>query len=397
MGALMKNKPSAHIITVGLAIFSMFFGAGNLMFPLEVGLSSGSYTAYGMIGFILTAVLLPLTGLIAMILFDGNYHEFFNRLGAPIGKTAIFICMMIIGPMIAIPRIVTVSHTMIAPFLPFSFLTTITTQSSFIFAILFLILTYIATYRENRIVDLLGYFISPALLASLFIIIAKGYLTAETVVTTTTVPWTAFKTNFVRGYETLDLLGGIFFSSIVIHILKNNVGGMVGYNRNKLAFIGLKAGAFGVSLLAFVYIGLGLLGMYHGHGLSVSGDLFRDLAFRVLGNHGALIIATAVLMACFSTAIALGAVVSEYFQITIFKKKISFEAALAFVFILCLPLSTFGLDMVRALTGGPIVYIGYPAIITLTFCNIAYKLFNFTPVKTPVAITFVIALISYFF
>ena len=393
----MKNKPSSHIITVGLAIFSMLFGAGNLMYPLRVGLHAGVNNLYGMLGFIMTAVCLPLAGLIAMILFDGNYEEFYKRLGSNIGKIAILISMIVIGPMIAIPRIVTVSHTMIAPFLPIALLQEITPQSSFLFALLFLGITFAATYRENRIVDLLGMVISPLLLLSLTVIIVKGIFSAQEVIAAAPLPWDAFKTNFIRGYETLDLLGGIFFSSIVIHILKNTVGGMVGMNRNRLALIGLKAGTLGVSLLALVYIGMSVLSMYHGHGLTGSGDLFRVLAYNVLGNNGAFVIGTAVLMACFSTSIALGAVVGEYFQIHVFNRKISYELSLCIVLLLCVPLSTFGLDYVAELTGGPLVYIGYPAIIMLTFCNIAYKLFDFKPVKIPVAATFVVALISYFF
>ena len=392
----MKNKPSSYIITVGLAIFSMFFGAGNLMFPLNVGLHAGVNNLYGMLGFIMTAVCLPLAGLIAMILFDGNYDAFFGRLGQ-LGKAITFICIIVIGPLIAIPRIVTVSHTMIAPFLPIPFLQEVHPFSSFVFALIFLGITFVATFRENRIVDLLGTVISPLLLLSLLVIIIKGLLTAETIVSSTALPWDAFTTNFIRGYETLDLLGGIFFSSIVIHILKNTVGGMVGMNRNRLAMIGLKAGAFGVTLLALVYIGMSVLSMYHGHGLVISGDLFHILTFRVLGSHGALVIGTAVLMACFSTSIALGAVVGEYFQLNLFNRTISYEWSLFIVLVLCVPLSTFGLDYVRELTGGPLVYIVYTAIIALTFCNIAYKLCNFTPVKVPVAATFIIALVSYFY
>ena len=393
----MKNKPSSYILTVGLAVFSMLFGAGNLMYPLLVGLHSGVNNMYGMLGFIMTAVCLPLAGLIAMILFDGNYEEFFGRLGTQMGKIVTLICMIVIGPMIAIPRIVTVSHTMIAPFLPIAALREVSPQASFMFAFIFLGITYFATFRENRIVDLLGKVISPLLLISLLVIIAKGILTAQDVIPTATLPWDAFKTNFIRGYETLDLLGGIFFSSIVIHILKNTVGGMVGMNRNRLALIGLKAGALGVSLLAFVYIGMSVLSMYHGHNLAASGDLFRMIAFNILGSHGALVIGTAVLMACFSTSIALGAVVGEYFQIHVFNRKVSYEISLLVTLLLCVPLSTFGLDYVANLTGGPLVYIGYPAVIMLTFCNIAFKLFNFRPVKTPVAITFLIALASYLY
>jgi LIVCS family branched-chain amino acid:cation transporter len=392
----MKNKPSFYIITVGLAIFSMFFGAGNLLYPLMVGMHAGNQNFFGMMGFIITAVCLPLIGLIAMILYDGNYTTFFGRLGTTVGHFAVLICMLVIGPVIAIPRIVTLSHTMIAPFLPMPLLQSINPTSSFLFAFIFLGITFLATYRENRIVDLLGQVISPLLVLSLLIIIIKGLMNAETAIAVTVNPWQAFKINFIRGYETLDLLGGIFFSSIVIHILKNNTGGLVGFNQNRLAIIGLKAGTLGAGLLALVYIGMSILSMYHAHGLVPTGNLFRVIAYRILGTQGAFIIGTAVLMACFSTAIALAAVVGEYLHISIFKRKVSYTASLLFVLICSLPLSTFGLDKVLALTAGPLIYIGYTSLITLTFCNIAYKLFDFKPVKIPVTVTFIIASISYF-
>jgi LIVCS family branched-chain amino acid:cation transporter len=391
----MKNKPSLYIVTVGLAVFSMFFGAGNLIYPLMVGLESGCYTGIGMAGFLLTSTCLPLMGLIAMILFDGNYELFFERLGKNVGRFMIFLCMLVIGPGLAIPRIVTLSHTMVAPFIPVSFLQVINPFSSFVFALIFLGITLLATYRENRIVALLGNVISPALLISLAVIIIKGIWTAQTPLACNISPLQAFTKSFVRGYETLDLLGAIFFSSIVIHILKNTIGGMVGYNRNRFIMIGLKAGALGVSLLAMVYIGMGILTMYHGHNLQPSGDLFRVLAFNVLGIHGSFIIATAVLLACLSTSIALSAVVGEYFHIFLFDKKIGYAPSLIMLLLLSIPLSTFGLDYVLELTGGPITYIGYPVLIMLTFCNLGHKLFNFHWVKLPVAATFILALFSY--
>lgn len=392
----MQSKPYSYIITVGLAIFSMFFGAGNLMFPLNVGMHAGTNNFFGMFGFILSAICLPLAGLIAMILFDGDYETFFGRLGNKIGTTIIFICILVIGPIIAIPRIVTLSHTMIAPFLPIPFLQTPTILSSFMFAVIFLGITFLATYRENRIVDLLGTVISPLLLLSLVIIIVKGIFSAELPIAATTDAWTTFKVNFIRGYETLDLLGGIFFSSIVIHILKNSPS-VSNLGQNRLALIGFKSGTLGVGLLALVYVGMSILSVYHGHDLLASGSLFREIAFNVLGHQGALIIGTAVLMACFSTSIALAAVVGEYVHVSVCKKMIRYEVALLMVLLLSIPLSTFGLDKVLELTAGPLVYIGYTTVITITFCNIAYKLCNFKPIKAPTAITFLIAFISYYF
>lgn len=391
----MQSKHFYPIITIGLAIFSMFFGAGNLIYPLKVGIQSGQHIIYGLLGFMVTAVCIPLSGLIAMILFDGNYRSFFHRLGTKTGDILILLCMLFIGPIVAIPRIVTLSHTMIAPFIPLEFFQTITLQSSLVFALIFLGVTFFTTFRENRIVALLGHVISPLLLASLAIIILKGLITAQLPVYTTATPWKVFGSSFIRGYETLDLLGGIFFSSIVIHLLKNISGGQVGFTKQKLALIGLKSGLVGVSILALVYIGMGLLSLYHGHGLNVAGDLFRTLASRVLGEYGALIIGTAVLMACLSTAIALAAVTAEYFQLTILKKRIPYSTSLLITLALCVPISTFGLDYILGLTAGPVTYIGYPVLIMLTICNIAYKLFNFRPVKIPVALTLIVALISY--
>ncbi len=117
----MKQITKSHIISAGLAIFSMLFGAGNLIYPLMVGQESGNLVFFGMFGFLLTAVILPVAGLIGIILFDGDYQTFFKRLGEIPGELLLGACMLVIGPIVAIPRITTVSHIMIAPFIPFAF------------------------------------------------------------------------------------------------------------------------------------------------------------------------------------------------------------------------------------------------------------------------------------
>lgn len=389
----MNKILTPYVISTGFAIFSMFFGAGNLMYPIMVGISSGEYTGIGLFGFSLTAILLPLAGLISMILFDGDYKSFFNRLGKFPGTVLIALCMMIIGPVIAIPRIVTLSHTMIAPFLPYEMLRHITPLSSGLFALIFLGITFLAAYRENKIVNLLGTVVSPLLLLSLAIIIIKGLWAESTPVGIDQSIWDIFSSNAIRGYETLDLLSSIFFASIVIKILKQTTES----NLKKLAFLGLRAGILGISLLALVYIGMIYLGAYHGAGLEGinAGELFRALSFKILGSHGAAVIATAVLMACLSTSIALGAVVGEYVQHTLCKDRIGFATALTLVLVASLPLSIYGLTTVLTLTGGVITYVGYPLLITLTLANIAHKLFDISLVKTPVILTFIITLILY--
>jgi len=379
------------VISVGLAIFSMFFGAGNLMYPIVVGINSGDKTMIGMAGFLITSVLLPILGLVAMIFFDGDYKAFFYRLGRIPGGFLIFASMVIIGPLIAIPRIVTLSHIMMAPFLP--------AMSPLVFALLFLGITFLCTFRENKIVALLGNVISPLLLISLIVIIVKAFTTPGEIIATTESSLALFLTSLREGYKTMDLLGAIFFSSIVVVLLKKTLGEPKTQKEvHKLAVVGLKAGLIGTSLLGLVYIGLSFLGKYHGFGLMMlnEGERFREVSLRVLGSYGALVIATAVLMACLSTAIALSAVVAEYLQEEIFRRKISFVPSLIVLLALCLPLSIAGLDEVGRLVGGPILYIGYPILVALTFLNIAYKLVDFKPVKIPVLATTVLFTVLYF-
>jgi len=346
-----------------------------------------------MIGFTLTAVLLPVIGLVAMILFDGDYDDFFQRLGKLPGKLSVMFCMIIIGPLLVIPRIVTISHTIMAPFFP--------QVSSFVFALIFLGATYLLTYRENRIVDVLGKFISPILLFSLGVIILKGLIfskDAHAIVVQDSL-LTIFKLNFWRGYETLDLLGAIFFAATVISLLKTSFAVNTKKDLHELAIFGFKAGLVGTSLLGIIYWGMSYLGVFYGNNLEHSvnaGEIFREISFRILGTSWSMLIVIAVLMACLSTAIALGAVVGEYVQRQVFNRKISFQMSLAIVLLASIPLSTFGLGTVLRLTGGPLTYVGYPVLITLTLLNIAYKQFGFKPVKLPVMIVTILMLLSYY-
>jgi LIVCS family branched-chain amino acid:cation transporter len=390
----MKNEKT-HLLTLGFAIFSMFFGAGNLIYPLEVGLASGQYIVLGMMGFLLTAVLLPFMGLIAMVLFEGDYNLFFNRLGTSIGQGIICMCMLVVGPLIALPRIVTLSHIMVAPFIPCSFLREICPLSSLAFAVIFLVVTFIATYRPGRIVGVIGNVITPILLISLGLIIVRGIMTGHQLEYVDGSAIQIFFENLFRGYETLDLMGSIFFASIIIGMLRQEASGK--QNVRILTRTCLKAGGLGVALLSVVYMGMGLLGMYHGHVTRVvdAGQLFSIVSFNIMGSYGALIIATAVFMACLSTAIALSAVVARYIQKTICTGRVSYRTSLIITLCLCIPLSVYGLSTVRMLAGGPLVYVGYPVIIVLTVCNILYKMCGVQSVRIPVFITFCIALASY--
>ena len=388
---------SFQLLSISFAIFSMLFGAGNLILPLSAGIESGNMNFIAIAGFLCTAICLPLIGLISMILFDGNYNAFFERLGKQTGTLTVGFCMLIIGPIIAIPRIITLSHIMTAPFIPFQILQEINPISSGIFACLFLIATFLCTFRENTIMDILGNYISPLLIFSLLVIIIKGLWSAENFVEVLPLPaFSIFFRNIIRGYETLDLLGTIFFCSMVLSMLQPKNPKLYHSKKNALK-VGLTAGLIGLIALSLVYLGMSYLGAFYGHGITDNpATLFSIISFKILGQYGAAVIATAVFMACLSTAIALATVLSNYTQKIIFNDKINFIPALILVLLSCWPLSTAGITMILQITGGPLVYIGYPCLIVLCLCNIAYKLCNFTYIKLPIIITLVLSTYSYF-
>lgn len=381
----MRKVLKSQVVIVGLAIFSMLFGAGNLMFPLNVGLAAGKNFVPAIFGFLITSILLPVIGLVSIILFDGNYDQFFNRLGKIPGQLLILICMLTIGPGIGIPRIVTLSYTLLAPFIPAIGLLT--------FSIIFLCISFLGTMRESKILDLLGYIISPVLLISLSAILIKGILMPGQIAEATHSASRDFIWSLKYGFGTLDLLGTIFFGAIVLTILKQNVKYATRSQLTRFAITGLQGGLIGSLLLGIIYLGLGVLGLLHGYGLANlnEGELFREVSLRIVGIHGGIIIATAVLMACFSTAIALLAVVAEYLHYDIFRGKVGYIPSLILVMLATLLPCNWGLTEIIKFTGGPITSIVYPVVIVTTVCNLAYKLIGFKPIKVPVLATFLLA------
>lgn len=386
----MSNIFKSTVVTAGLAIFSMFFGAANLMYPVITGLNSGDKFIWGLIGFLATAVILPFVGLVAVILFNGSYNTFFDRLGKVPSFLIIAFCMAILGPLIAMSRCITLSHIMLLPFMP--------NVSLPIFSLISCILIFAATYKESKVIDLLGNLISPLLLVSLGIILVKGIATAEKVFQPTTrSTWDIFYQQALLGYAHLDLLGGIFFASIVLTLLKKNSSNNSS-NIKALAVTSIKAGLVGCTLLALVYTGMALLGAFYGpqFDLSNGGQLFSDISFHILGSRGAFVLAIAVAMACFSTIIALATILAEYIVVTITQEKVKHVPALIGLLTVTGVLSCYGLEAIMAFST-PLINTLYPVIIVITFLNLGYKLFNFTPIKIPVLIALIASVyINYF-
>lgn len=387
------GKYSKTILSTGLAMFSMFFGAGNVVFPLDLGRVAGNMNLYAILGLLLTAVLVPFTGLFTMFLFSGDYDSFFKRIGKIPGFLVISFLMALIGPFMAIPRCITLSFSTMSMYFP--------GMSLFYFSLISVILLYVLTVNRKKILDLLGLVLSPLLLISLMFLIIKGliYHPAPKIVDISRVD--VFLHGLREGYYTMDLLGAFFFSVVILLGLKRSLGKdfKMDTPEDKKRFfrITLISSGIGALLLSLIYTGFSYVASFYSLSLNAAqkDTVLSVLASTILGPVGGIIANVAVALACLTTAMTLTAVFSEFIQNELFKNKLNYKSSLIITLILTFAMSELGFMGIIKMSM-PILSIGYPVLIVLTFLNLANKLFGFKFVKIPVFITLVLSVLFYF-
>lgn len=372
----------SRIFTTGLTIFAMMFGAGNLIFPTRLGVEAGGHAWIGFLGFALSGILLPMLGLMAIVAFDGDYEAYFSRLGRTVGNIFIFICMMIIGPFIVMPRIVALAHELLLPLwpgLPIS-----------VFATFFGLVAFLIAYRLSKVLDVIGKILSPLKILSLISVIILGLWGVGAVIVTPLDVRRFFFQAMADGYQTLDLLASIFFGAIIVNLLSRYVKDEERVSVKKAVTITAFAGIFAGILLGLIYLGMIYLGVFYGEGLIGlgEGEIFRQIVLRVAGRHGALLIGFVVLAAGLTTTVPLATVLGDYVR-RVSHKKISYSWAVCLVLIVCALMASLGLTNIIDYSK-PLIYFFYPLLIVLTVCNLLYKVVGFMPVKLPVFVTAVI-------
>jgi LIVCS family branched-chain amino acid:cation transporter len=388
----MQPTPTkSHTIATGLAMFSMFFGAGNVVFPLAVGQYAENNTIWAILGLLVTAVGVPFLGLIAMTLFNGNYTHFFERVGKIPGFLVALVIMALIGPLGAIPRCITLSHSTLLMYFP-------DLISLKAFSILSCVIIFLFTFRKNNILDVLGYVLTPVLLLTLVIIIVRGILISPDAPLSPLPESTVFLKGLNDGYLTMDLLGALFFSSIVLNCLESDpVARGDKKNYKKLVFMTLKASMIGASLLAIIYIGFSYVASFNSVLLEgvPTDQLLGALALHILGPYAGIVAIAAVALACLTTAIALAAVFAEFLHLTVTQNKLPYIPALIVTLVITYFVSTLSFAGIAHYLVPALVII-YPALIVLTVVNILHKLHHFKPVVIPFFATLALSCAFYF-
>lgn len=365
-------------------MFAMLFGAGNILYPLILGRDIGTQIWFGLAGFCITAVFVPLIGLVAVMLCDGDYEKFLEKMGHLPGFVTALFCMMLLGPLVFTPRCITISHASINMYLP--------NFSLFHYSIFSSILIFIFTIKHNRVLDLLGYVLGPLKFLLLFTAIIAGFLYPQPFLDFSMTSFEGFHTGLMSGFWTGDLLATIFFSGLIYSGLKKSMDNPTNYK--ELALLGLKAGSIGAILLGLVYTGFCIIAAFNGAEIQGLADnqIFSNLIPMLLGPIGGLLANITVAIACLTTAIALTTVVSGFFQHNIFKDRIGYIGSLIITIVSTAFMSNLGFAGIMNFAV-PIIFTIYPALLALAITSTLQVLFGFTWVRLPVIMTLVVTIL----
>lgn len=379
----MRTKPL--VFSTGLAMFSMFFGSGNLVFPLLVGQLSQGHFGLASLGIFLTGVLVPFLGILALFLFKGDSNEFFGRLGKPATFWFPLIALSLMGPFGVLARCITVAHGAFKMLLP--------STPLWLFSLCLCCAIFLLTIKKNRIVPLLGTILTPLLLVSLAAISLFGIISMDLPTVEPNGGWDSFKEGIFQGYQTMDLLAAFFFSSFVIQHLKNHR--ISQENPSASLPIFFKASLVGAFLLAGVYFLLVVLGsMYAPEIASIPPqEVLGFIAQRALGSWAGPVVCLAVALACLTTAIVLTSLFSDFLRKEVTKGKINLPVSLITTLVIAFSISTLEFSGIAKFIG-PILEISYPALITLTVVSIFYKLWGWKTVRMPFAVAIIVKFIT---
>lgn len=341
------------ILVVGFALFAMFFGAGNLIFPPALGQGAGVELFPAILGFLLTGVGLPILGIIAVSKSGGDLVSLASKANKRFGIFLACGVILTIGPLVAIPRTSATTYEMaIAPFFP--------NFDPIVFSVLYFIIVLVFVLKPSSLIDNIGKILTPILLLTIITIIAKGIFNPQGMLINTGIT-NSFSNGFSEGYQTMDAMGATVLGGIIIGAIRAK-----GYTKNKdISEITLKAGMVAGLGLTIIYGGLAYLG-------ASAGDLPMDLSrpefiiqitSNLLGFFGQTLLAIAVGMACLTTSIGLTATVGEFFNKSS-GGKLDYKATCISTAVVSMGISNMGVDKIVSLAK-PVLLVLYPMIIVL--------------------------------
>ncbi len=354
-----KSNSLRDMIVVGFALFSMFFGAGNVVFPPYLGMEAGPQWLAGFSAYFIADIGLALLGMFALLRV-GSSEAVISRVGKVPAELLMCAIILCIGPMVAIPRTSATTFEMaIAP--------NLSGVSPVLFSVLFFALILVLCIKESAVVDIVGKILTPLLLLGLFAIIIKGIITPVGEISALPQISNVAVTGIKAGYQTMDALAALPFGIIVLQSVTAK-----GYDNSKKQFrvVGGSAILAGVLLLA-VYMGLAYLGATVSgqyNGTIGRAQLVMAIVEALMGKVGMILFGVVVGLACVTTAIALTSSAAAYFA-ELCRSKVPYKAFVIAICVFSAVVSNLGLDRIVAVAA-PVLDVIYPPTLVLIFISL---------------------------
>lgn len=391
-----KKLPFSAYLTIGSMLFGLFFGAGNLIFPVHMGQLAGSQTPLATLGFILTGVGLPFLGVLAIGFSQSNgLYDLASRVHPAFGLFFTMALYLTIGPFFALPRTATVSFEVgIAPYVSDSW----QTVSLVLFSFAFFLLAWLFSLRPAKIMIWVGKILNPLFLLFLAFLIFKaftqpmGSMLAQA--PQELYQTSAFFTGFIEGYNTMDVLASLAFGIIVVNSIKS-----LGVTKpSTIAVDTLKSGFVTLVLMAIIYGSLAFMGAtsINQFPLSENGGIaLNQISHHYFGGFGSVLLAIIVTLACLKTAIGLITACSETF-VELFP-QISYRHYVHLFSLAGCAIANVGLTSIIKLSI-PVLMFLYPLAIALVVLALLSPLFKHQAIvyQITISVTFIVSVVEGF-
>ncbi|MSS62769.1 branched-chain amino acid transport system II carrier protein [Velocimicrobium porci] len=355
----MENLSQKNKLLIGLTLFSMFFGAGNLIFPPFLGAQAGTHVWTAFIGFAISAIGFPILGVISVAKSQG-LSNLANRVHPYFSSFFTLLIYLSIGPCLAIPRTASTSFEMaVTPFfgndLPF--------YIPLLYSVIFFFIALLLAWKPENLTDKLGKITTPCLLTLILIIVIGcllkpigGYGNVQGVYQNRSIAQ-----GFLDGYQTMDTIAALNFGIII----SMNIKTMGVKKEQTLIKETMYSGVIAGILLLIVYGGLAHVGAISGGAFEHStngAQTLTNMVSYLFGDLGTLILALIFVLACMNTCVGLFCCCSEYFHTIL--PKISYHAWVCFFALISTIISNAGLNKILEFSV-PVLNTIYPIAIVL--------------------------------
>ena len=369
-----QRSSTAVLIATSLTLFSMFFGAGNLIFPPIMGASAGTNLTPAMIGFLIGGVALPVISIITIALSGTDIRDLVSRAGKPFGFVFSVLVYLSIGAFYALPRTGAVSFsTAVAPVIG-----TKSVLASVIFNLIFFGIAFYLCWNPTNIIDSLGKVLTPILLGLLVLLVflCLASLPASHDAPTGEYVHNPLAAGLLEGYMTMDSIAALAFGIIVVNAIRS-----LGVEEpGEVAKSTIKAGLFSSLLMALIYVLVTMIGA-QSRGLfetaANGGEALAQIADHYFGSGGAIILAITVTLACLKTAVGLITSCAQTF-VKMFPNGPSYRVWACGFCLLSFLIANLGLNAIVACSM-PVLMFLYPLAIALILLTLCGKLFQDDP------------------